>query len=53
MRRWVKELGGPIQRAFCVHGEPESLLAMQKILQEEGVKDVQVPKHGETFAIGS
>lgn len=53
LRRWVKELGGPIQRAFCVHGEPESLLAMQKILQEEGVKDVQVPKHGETFAIGS
>ena len=52
LRRWVKELGGPIQRAFCVHGEPESLLAMQKILQEEGVKEVHVPKHGETFEIG-
>ena len=52
LRRWVKELGGPIKRAFCVHGEPESLLAMQKILQEEGVKEVLVPKHGERFEIG-
>jgi len=49
LRRWVRELGGPIQRAFCVHGEAESLLAMQKILQEEGVKEVIVPKHGERF----
>ena len=52
LRRWVKELGGPIQRAFCVHGEPESLLAVQKLLQEEGVKEVLVPRHGETFEIG-
>jgi metallo-beta-lactamase family protein len=53
LRRWIKELGGPIQRAFCVHGEPESLLAMQKILQEEGVKEVHVPKHGESFVIAA
>jgi len=52
LRRWVRELGGPIQRAFCVHGELESLLAMQKILQEEGVKEVLVPKHGQRFEIG-
>lgn len=52
LRRWVKELGGPIQRAFCVHGEPESLLGMQQILQQEGVKEVHVPKHGERFEIG-
>ncbi len=52
LRRWVKELGGPIKRAFCVHGEPESLVAMQKILREEGVGEVIVPKHGEKFEIG-
>jgi metallo-beta-lactamase family protein len=52
LRRWVRELGGPIQRAFCVHGEPDSLLGMQRILQEEGIKDVRVPKHGERFEIG-
>lgn len=51
LRRWIRELGGPVRRAFCVHGEPESLLAMQKILQEEGVKDVHVPAHGERFEI--
>ncbi len=53
LRRWIRELGGPIQRAFCVHGEPESLVAMQKMLQEEGVKDVHVPKHGESFVIAA
>ena len=30
----------------------EALLAMQKILQEEGVKEVLVPKHGQRFEIG-
>jgi metallo-beta-lactamase family protein len=51
LRQWVKNIGGPIKRAFCVHGEPESLLAMQKILQEEGVGEVIVPKHGERFEL--
>lgn len=52
LRRWIRELGGPIQRAFCVHGEPASLVAMQTMLQEEGVKEVHIPKHGEKFEIG-
>ena len=51
LRRWVRELGGPIRRAFCVHGEPQSLLGMQTILQEEGVREVHVPKHGERFEL--
>ena len=51
LRRWVKELGGPIRRAFCVHGEPASLLGMQAILEEEGVREVHVPKHGERFEL--
>lgn len=51
LRHWVRDLGGPIERAFCVHGEPDSLLGMKKILEEEGVKQVDIPKHGETFAL--
>ena len=51
LRRWVRGLGGPIKRAFCVHGEPESLLAMQQILREEGIPQVDVPKHGEKFLL--
>ncbi|MGH7584542.1 MAG: MBL fold metallo-hydrolase RNA specificity domain-containing protein, partial [Gemmatimonadales bacterium] len=51
LRRWVRELGGPIQRGFCVHGEPDSLQAMAKILTEEGVREVHVPKLGERFEI--
>jgi len=51
LRRWVREQGGPITRAFCVHGEPDALEGMRKILLEEGVKQVDVPAHGETFEL--
>jgi metallo-beta-lactamase family protein len=49
LRAWVRNLGGPIRRAFVVHGEPAALEAMAAILKEEGVPDVRVPKHGESF----
>ncbi len=51
LRRWVRELGGPVRRAFCVHGEPEALSAMQVLLREEGVEEVIVPRHGERFTL--
>ena len=51
LRRWVRNLGGPIQRAFCVHGEPESLAGMKKLLEEEGVREVMIPSHGEKFTL--
>lgn len=51
LRRWVRGLGGQVKRAFCVHGEPEALLGMQQILGEEGIPQVDVPKHGETFVL--
>ena len=46
---WVRRLGGPIRRAFVVHGEPGPLEAMAKLLRDAGVRDVRIPKHGETF----
>jgi len=49
LRAWVKRLGGPIRRGFCVHGEGPALDAMAQMLREEGVADVRVPKHGEAF----
>ncbi len=48
---WVRRLGGPIRRAFVVHGEPGPLEAMARILREAGVRDVRVPQHGETFEL--
>ena len=51
LRAWVRRLGGPIRRAFVVHGEPGPLEAMAKLLREEGVRDVRVPQHGETFEL--
>ena len=46
---WVRGLGGPIRRAFVVHGEPPALEAMAKSLREAGIRDVRIPRHGETF----
>jgi metallo-beta-lactamase family protein len=46
---WVRRLGGPIRRAFVVHGEAAALDAMAKLLRDAGVRDVRVPQHGETF----
>jgi metallo-beta-lactamase family protein len=49
LRDWVRRLGGPIRRAFVVHGEPPALDAMATILKEEGVREAVIPKHGESF----
>ncbi len=51
LRAWVKKLGGPVKRAFCVHGEEGALQAMAGILRSEGIPDVRVPKHGESFTL--
>lgn len=51
LRRWVRNLGGPVKRAFCVHGEPEALEGMRQLLLEEGVGEVHIPAHGERFAL--
>ena len=45
---WVRRLGGPIRRAFVVHGETGALEAMAQALREAGVRDVRVPSHGDS-----
>jgi Cft2 family RNA processing exonuclease len=49
MRAWVQALGGPIKRAFVVHGDDLAVATMVTILHEEGVRDVIVPREGESF----
>ena len=49
LRAWVRRLGGPVRRAFVVHGEAPALEAMAALLREEGVREVVVPRHGESF----
>ncbi len=51
LRAWVKALGGPIKRAFVVHGEPEAAAAMAAILRESGVGQVTIPVLGESFEL--
>jgi metallo-beta-lactamase family protein len=51
LRRWVRSIGGPIRRAFVVHGERGPLSAMAQILSEEGVGEVLIPNRGESFQL--
>ncbi len=51
LRAWVKALGGPVRRAFVVHGEPDAATAMAGILRECGVAEVTVPRLGESFTL--
>jgi metallo-beta-lactamase family protein len=49
MRTWIRALGGPVKRAFVVQGDDLAVAMMVTILREEGVRDVIVPRKGESF----
>jgi metallo-beta-lactamase family protein len=49
LREWVRKIGGPVKRAFVVHGENPAREAMGKILAEEGVQSVVLPDLGQEF----
>jgi len=49
MRSWIRSLGGPVRRAFVVQGDDLAVAMMVTILREEGVRDVIVPRQGESF----
>jgi len=49
LREWVRRIGGPVQQAFVVHGEPAGAQGMAEVLREEGVTKVTIPKHGQAF----
>ncbi|MDH4131534.1 MAG: MBL fold metallo-hydrolase, partial [Gemmatimonadota bacterium] len=51
LRHWVKRLGGPVRRAFVVHGEADASRAMAGILKEEGIERVHVPAQGQSFEL--
>jgi metallo-beta-lactamase family protein len=51
LRAWVKALGGPVKRAFVVHGESGPAEAMAVILKESGVGEVTIPRLGESFVL--
>ncbi len=49
---YVGSLGpGRLRKAFVVHGESEASLAVQKGLQELGVREVVIPVTGESVAL--
>ena len=51
LKAWVQGLEATPKRAFTVHGETEQLQAMAGLLQELGIKQVDVPGLGQPFDI--
>ena len=51
LRAWVKRLGGPVRRAFVVHGATGPATAMAELLRTEGVGQVTIPQMGESFEL--
>ncbi|HEX5004837.1 MAG TPA: MBL fold metallo-hydrolase, partial [Gemmatimonadales bacterium] len=49
LRAWVRKIGGPVRRAFVVHGEDPAREAMARILKDEGVGEVVLPQLGQGF----
>ena len=51
LRSWVRKIGGPVGRAFVVHGENAARQAMAAILKEEGIRNVVLPELGQGFEL--
>ena len=49
---WVRPIARDLRRAFVVHGDPGPAAALADGLRQLGVRDVAVPKEGDTFQIG-
>jgi metallo-beta-lactamase family protein len=43
---WFEQTGGGIERAFLVHGEPESMDAIAPTLQKSVINPVMLPEYG-------
>lgn len=48
---WAKALKPRVKQVFLVHGEPESLTALQQALEAEGLPNVHAPRLHETVEI--
>lgn len=48
---WYEQTGGNIEKAFLVHGEPESMEALAPVLQNHVRSDVVLPEMGQAFEV--
>ena len=46
---WLDEVKDNVRRAFAVHGEPEKVAAMVKLMKDHGIPNAVAPKPGETY----
>lgn len=48
---WYEQTGGGIEKAFLVHGEPESMAAIRPALQQHVLSDVIIPELGASYEV--
>ena len=48
---WYEQTGGGIERAFLVHGEPESMAALAPALQPQVETPVEIPEPLATYEV--
>ncbi len=48
---WYQQTGGGIEKAFLVHGEPESLTALTSVLQPSVREPVVIPEQLESYEV--
>lgn len=46
---WLDEVKDNVRHAFAVHGEPEKVSAMERLLREHGIPNAVAPKPGQTY----
>jgi metallo-beta-lactamase family protein len=51
LKWWFEQTGGSIERAFLVHGEPESLTALAPLLQPMVQTPVEIPEMGASYEV--
>ncbi len=49
LQDWLGEVKDNVRHAFAVHGEPEKVSAMERLLKDMGVPNVVAPRPGQTF----
>ncbi len=48
---WYEQTGGNIEKAFLVHGEPDSMAALKPLLQPHVLSEVIIPELGSSYEI--
>ena len=46
---WYDKVGKKVKHAFAVHGEPEKVAEMARLMEEHGIPSATAPSPGQTY----